>query len=133
MPESNLIKTNDVITLTNTQQEQENWNGYIDLGFSYLVQQESFDWTAQLNFGWSEELSKNEKQKIAIIRNGERRIATRISALSSNNFRLPNSGYWQLSAAFDWSKQWNASVGYSETISAETNVNYFSFDLGYSF
>lgn len=116
-----------------TNLEQTSSNAYLDLDFSYLIEQQHFSWSPQLILSWNWELSSNNQQQISVIRNGKPRNSQRIGQRLNHHLRTPDSGSWEFAISFDWHNNWNTSIAYNQSISAETDINNLFIDVSYHF
>lgn len=123
----------DPVTFINGQFDQTQTSLFTDVDFSYWFESEAFSWAPQLSLGWAWEVSSDGEQLALVIRGDEQRIVPRINDRIADTLRTPDSGYWELSANFDWKNGWFTTLSYGQTISAPEKIDSLSLDLGIDF
>ncbi|MCW9017368.1 MAG: hypothetical protein OQJ89_10415 [Kangiellaceae bacterium] len=123
----------DPITFINGEFDQTQTSLFTDVDFSYWFENEVFSWAPQISLGWTWEISSEGEPLALVIRGDEQRILPRLNDRIADTLRTPDSGYWELSANFDWKNGWFTTLSYGQTISAPQRIDSFSLDLGIDF
>ncbi|MEE4243926.1 MAG: hypothetical protein V2I33_00865 [Kangiellaceae bacterium] len=115
------------------EQKPQLWSAITDISVGYWIEDESLIWSPELTLGWTWELSRDEQLDGAVFRDG--RIIPFNQGVNQffSNTRIPDSGFWQLSALIIWNESWNSQISYGNTINNDLEINNWTFDINVSF
>ena len=123
----------DPVTITGAQFDQETWSSYIDLDISRWYEYESFSWAPQFSLSWNWEISSSGDPLFVVTRGDERRVFNQFNDRLMGSFRVPDSGFWELSANFDFLNDWSSSIAYGQSISTDSDIDSISIDISLAF
>ena len=121
------------VTSVATRFDQTNWSFFAeaDVGRDFVM--DSFTISPLLRLGWDWGISTSGDPLVLLTRGDERRLFTQFNDRFISGYRIPDSGYWDLSVTFDWHNDWRTSVGYGRTISAPIATSSITLDLSLDF
>ena len=123
----------DPATTAATAFDQTSWSSFLELSASHWVEQQLFSWAPQLTLSWNWELDSSGDPVIVVNRGDQRHIFTQFNDRIDGGFRAPDSGFWELAFNFDFHNDWSAQIAYSKSLSVDSQIEGFSFDISVLF